>query len=337
MTKQETQMMKGVAILLMLFLHLFNQLANVDLCRNLISVDGVPLVYILSRVANPVPFFLILSGYGLFIVNQRGDRHRWSRILKLFIHYWIILAVFVTIGHFMAPQRYPRSLAYLILNITSIHTTYNGEMWFLFPYVVLSLLSPWIIRIMKRFKAWQIIAVTLFIHLCTSFCISRYGEKYLFPNYWFYNLLLVFHLLFAFSLGCMAARERFFEKVKNLVAGHRYAGILKWGGVILLVSVSCVFKYNFFYAILLITLLVMSPLPKSVGGVLAKLGDQSMNMWMIHSWFCYNLFHDFIYSFSYPILIFVVLTVISYCCSLIINAICKPVESRILPKAEVKA
>lgn len=31
MTKQETQIMKGVAILLMIFLHLFNQMSNVEL------------------------------------------------------------------------------------------------------------------------------------------------------------------------------------------------------------------------------------------------------------------------------------------------------------------
>lgn len=68
--------------------------------------------------------------------------------------------------------------------------------------------------------------------------------------------------------------------------------------------------------------------------VLARLGDQSMNMWMIHTWFCYYLFHDFIYSFSYPVLIFVVLTVISYICSLIINWIALPVERMFMPERE---
>lgn len=51
--------MKGVAILLMLFLHLFNQEDNVALCHNLLFVDGMPLVLILSRAANPVAFLLI--------------------------------------------------------------------------------------------------------------------------------------------------------------------------------------------------------------------------------------------------------------------------------------
>lgn len=335
MTKQESQMMKGVAILLMLFFHLFNQLPNVELCHNSILINGQPLAYILSRAANPVAFFLILGGYGLYKVNERGDKHRWSRVLKLFIHYWIILFVFITIGHFMFPAKYPGSVTAVVANFTSFHTTYNGEMWFLFPYVVLSLLAPWIFKLMKPFKAWQVIVATLFIHLCTSFCISRYGIKYLFHNYGIYNPLLVSHLLFSFSLGALAARDHFFERIKGMVFKYRYISILKYGGVIGLVIVNCVFKYNFFYAFLIITLLVMTPLPKQVWLVLSKLGEQSMNMWMIHSWFCYYLFHNFIYTFSYPIVIFIVLTMISYACSLIISVLAKSLDAIITSRITI--
>lgn len=108
------------------------------------------------------------------------------------------------------------------------------------------------------------------------------------------------------------------------------------GGVIALVTISCVFKYNFFYAFGVITCLLFVPMPNFLKVVLQKLGNQSMNMWMIHSWFCYYLFHDFIYSFSYPLLIFAVLTVISYVCSLIVNMIAKPIEQLFLTKAEIK-
>lgn len=231
MTKQESQTLKGVAILLMLFLHLFNQLPYVEECHNLISIGGLPLVYILSRATNPVAFFLILGGYGMYKVNEKShDRHRWSRILKLFLHYWIILLIFLSIGHFLYPAKYPGSASALIANLTAFHTTYNGEMWFLFPYVILSLLAPWIFKQMSRFKAWQVIGVTLIIHLCTSFCISRYGAQYLYNNMWVYNPLLVLHLLFSFSLGAMAARTQFFEKLKHRFSHRRHASVILWGG-----------------------------------------------------------------------------------------------------------
>lgn len=80
MTKQETQIMKGVAILLMMFLHLFNQLSNVELCKSFIYIGDIPFVYWLSAAANPVAFFLILSGYGMHFIHVRGkgDTHRWN-------------------------------------------------------------------------------------------------------------------------------------------------------------------------------------------------------------------------------------------------------------------
>lgn len=89
MTKQETQIMKGVAILLMIFLHLFNQMSNVELCRSFIYIGDIPFVYWLSAAANPVAFFLILSGYGMHFIHVRGkgDIHRWNRIGKLYLHW----------------------------------------------------------------------------------------------------------------------------------------------------------------------------------------------------------------------------------------------------------
>lgn len=336
MTKQQSQMMKGVAILLMIFLHLFNQAGNVDLCRNFIFIDGIPLVLILSRASNPVAFFLILGGYGLYKVSQKGDRNRWSRLLKLMIHYWVILAIFLSIGHFMYPAKYPGSWMSFISNVTSFNTTYNGEMWFLLPYVILSAMAPWLFRIMNRFKAIYIITVTLFIHICTSFCISRYGETFFYHNYWAYNPLLVLHLLFNFSLGAMCARAHFFEKFAGIFKTRIIRYLTAWGGVIILVVINCIFKYNFFYAFGVITCLSIAPIPAICKRVLCKLGDNSMNMWMIHSWFCYYLFHNFIYSFAYPLLIFIVLVIISYYSSIIVNKITVPIEKLIMPQKAIK-
>lgn len=59
-----------------------------------------------------------------------------------------------------------------------------------------------------------------------------------------------------------------------------------------------------------------------------------MNIWMIHSWFCYYLFHDFIYSFSYPLVIFAMLTVISYICSFVVNKVALPIERLFIPTRE---
>ena len=48
-------------------------------------------------------------------------------------------------------------------------------------------------------------------------------------------------------------------------------------------------------------------------------------MWLTHSFFCYHLFHDFIYGFKYPLAIYIVLIVISYVVSLPISYLSKAV------------
>lgn len=240
----------------------------------------------------------------------------------------------MTIGHFIRPAAYPGSFFKILSNVTGYEATYNGEMWFLLPYVILSACSKPLFDFLKRFKAWIVVCGTLVIHLATSFCISRYGVLFFYSNYWAYDPLLVLHLLFNLCLGAMAARSNFFEKLKAYVANIRNIYILASVSMIILVSVSCVFKYNFFYAFGIITCLLLIKMPGWLKTTLAKLGDQSMNMWMIHSWFCYYLFHNFIYSFEYPLVIFAVLTAISYACSLIVDKIVMPVERLFMPKRE---
>lgn len=53
MSKEESLIVKGVAILMMLYLHLFNQMTNVAICDNMIFIGNMPFTYILSRATTP--------------------------------------------------------------------------------------------------------------------------------------------------------------------------------------------------------------------------------------------------------------------------------------------
>ena len=86
MSKQESLIVKGVAILLMLYFHLFHREWSMELCQTYLSVGDEPLVHWLTRATNPVAFFLILSGYGLYVSRgsstARKDLKRISRYLE---------------------------------------------------------------------------------------------------------------------------------------------------------------------------------------------------------------------------------------------------------------
>lgn len=55
------------------------------------------------------------------------------------------------------------------------------------------------------------------------------------------------------------------------------------------------------------------------------LGKFSTSVWLIHTWFCYYLFHDFIYAFHYPMLILVVEFAVSIMSGYVIQKIAKQV------------
>jgi len=70
-TKDDTTALKGVAILMMLWLHLFHHADWYSRATPLVFVCGKPLVSWISNATNPVYFFTFLSGYGLYLSYKK--------------------------------------------------------------------------------------------------------------------------------------------------------------------------------------------------------------------------------------------------------------------------
>lgn len=335
MTKQQSQMLKGVAIIMMVWSHL---MVHTDSYSPLLTIAGKPLALWLVGACAPVAFFLFLSGYGLYEVNNhREDRNRWGRLAKLYIHYWLILAFMLLIGQVLLHKDIVKGPLVLVENMTGYDTTYCPEMWFLLPFVIFSATAKWLFKFLARINAIAVVAVTLCLHLATSYAISRYGVEYIYTHRWLYIVLLQIHFLFSFCFGAMAARQKWFAKIRNWVEAHRIVkpSVLKLGGVMGLVSISCVFKYNFLYVFLLSGCLLLTPMPRWLGWLLQKLGNQSMNMWMIHTWLGIYLFKDAFFSLQNPLLIFAAVMGASYLCGLAVDAIARPIERTFLTRRQI--
>ncbi len=68
-------------------------------------------------------------------------------------------------------------------------------------------------------------------------------------------------------------------------------------------------------------------MPGAAKRVLAYLGGYSMIIWLSHTFFCYYLFHDLVYSFRYPLVIFTVLLVVSLIVGIVICYLAKKTAS----------
>ena len=333
MTKEQTNILKGIAILMMLFLHLFNGSNLTDVCEPLLFIGSTPLVHIISKACNPVGIFLMLSGYGLSYTYFRGKlsfNGQEHRLLKLYIHYWIILLIFVSIGSFVRPEKYPGSLSDIIMNFTSISNSYNSETWFLFPYALLSLTSVWIFKFIDKLGCVKSIIITWILYMISCYITSRYIAVNKAYTEWYTYIITYFNVLFSFVIGAVFHRQ--VEKGKGSIPFLHSHKLTTFAILMTLIiinffisSAATSYLFEFSYIFLLLHL--------SFNGItkrfLIAMGKQSMVMWLTHSFFCYHIFHDFIYGFRYPLVIYVVLIIISYVVSIPISYIAKLIIQRI--------
>ena len=120
-----------------------------------------------------------------------------------------------TIPSFIYTGRYYVDFQQVISNYTAFNTSWYGEGWFLFPFICLSLLSPWIFKLTDRYKVRWILPISFLLGTCTSFIISRYGAQYLYKSHWLYNPFLILHLAPSFIFGAMLQRTGFIHKMQE--------------------------------------------------------------------------------------------------------------------------
>lgn len=333
MTKEQTTIIKGVAILMMLFLHLFNSANVADSCTPLIYIGQTPLVHIISRACSPVGIFLMLSGYGLSYTYTHGRlslKGQSERLLKLYIHYWLILLIFVSIGCYVKPEMYPGSPTDAVLNFMSIHSNYNSETWFLFPYMLLSLTALWIFKGIDRLGCTRSIVVSWVLYMASIYVISLYIAPTRAYTAWYSYVLTYFNVLFFFVIGAVFHRQT--ERGRGRIAYLNSHQAVIFAILAVLVTLNCLvssaataYLFEFAYVFLLLHMNIKGIIKR----FLLAMGKQSMLMWMTHSFFCYYLFHNFIYGFKYPLVIYVVLIIISYSVSVPISFIAGRIIQRL--------
>lgn len=212
------------------------------------------------------------------------------------------------------------------------------------------LTSKWIVKVLDRYNPWLCLGATFFLSLCTGFVISRYGS-YLYGNILLHKFILYCQFLFAFTIGAYMAKynDLWFNglKAKDVTWGGnsdgtltplrinlrlRVNGLWIWIFLIALVVFRCCFKTGAFhtlYAAAFIVLFVNAPRPKGLDSFLMEMGKRSTSMWFVHTYFCYYIFHDWIYGFRYPTLIFIVLLACSYGSAVVIDWINKSIQGLI--------
>ena len=331
MSKDYATSIKGIAILMMLYLHLFNDPTVTSHLFSLFTVCGYSLSYILTRAAGPVEFFLILGGYGLYATYKNGhDAHRFTRIVRCYEVYWLCLLIFVPLACvFTNDNDYPGTFEHALLSVSGVETRWYWEAWFLLPYLILSALYPLLMDALDRIGTKRVLCFSFLIYFFTVIVKQRDWINIGQDSPFILLAVNSLQFLFPFYIGASFNKEQLMRRL----SGSKLYGKQKC--VLFLLAVVVILRtltqtYYFIaplYATIMISLLYLLKMKGQVYKLFKFFGRYSLYIWMVHTWLSKYLFSDFIYSFHFPIVIFLVLLLLSFIIGKLVELAIKNIHS----------
>lgn len=346
LTKKQIGITKGIAILFMIFLHLFCRKDITGYYNVFFKINNVPLIYYLALFGDScVAIYCFCSGYGL-LIGYRNDtkiyfRRNLVRLFKLYINYWIILIIFVLgIGAITGRSyEYPGNIKAFLLSFTAISPTYNGAWWFLTTYIILVLVSPFLNKIIIKYNSRLVLGVSLIFYFVSY--IQRIKVVLIFHSAilnWGTNQIALFGTSqLPFIVGGIFAQKKIYSKVYCIFNKVKCKNILLNILVLLMIILHSFVETMFiapFTGIAFICLFNLMDKPVLLNNIFHYLSKHSTNMWLTHMFFYLIFFKKLVFYPKYPVFIFIWIIILCLGTSYIINFMYYPIvrffDSRLL-------
>ena len=355
LSRDDTKVMKCIAIILMLMHHLwfFQDRIPGGPLVSLFHGFHIPTLQILSAFGKIcVPMFFFLGGYGIYKSSYGKPYDIFKRLKKLYFAYWKVFVIFIPIGFlFFSSQAaycadssiYTRfanfSIKELALNFFAIASTYNSEWWFLISYVFALCLYPVIRTIVDRNSAKSNVVIVflvslLLVHFFTKVNVSLGPNALDFKTLFFTFIFQTAPYIASFWMGAVTAKEGLLSKFGDDAKANKllnpFTDIMIWGIVIYLRQVAIGETFDiFFVPMLTIASMDLLSRMKPLKKLLAIMGKQSTSMWLIHTFFCYyfGAIAVIVTAPRYAILSLLFLIALTYLASVLVSFFWSGVES----------
>lgn len=316
LTKEDNQMAKGLAIMGMVALHLFCRLGELSYTP-LIYVGQVPLVYYLGLFGDLcVPVYCFCSGYAHYLLKEKHidkyPRVMLRKLMSFIKNYWIVLIVFSILGMiFDKTNAIPGDIGAFLGNFFLVKLSYNGAWWFVLTYIILSVLSPLIFKIVNKIP----IVPLILLSGCIYFVCYIFRFDYILPISipivsWVCNqAILLGTSQFTYVVGMIFRKEKIVAKLKKKL---NCSDVVRRACIVICPILLLIFHGVVQSAIIapitgIGTLVCFYLWKKSdcIEKFFMFLGKHSTNIWLVHMFFYARLFKDFVFIFKYPIFIFI--------------------------------
>ena len=339
MTKEESLIMKGFAILLMYVHHLFHMSDRVAEYGVISFIPAGTLVKIGEYGNACIALFAFISGYGLTkrYLSKRGQGKNWIKtvikdILRLQLSVFLVLVVALAVAQILRTHTFSEvymqnegdnGLLNVLIDVSGMASlcgkaTYNASWWYLKIAIWIMITVPLVNRLcdlLESRKTDQQMAeigmggLLLLWIFYVSHIMGLSGDV-------FFNFLTLYGFLGLFvpCLGVLAARSEVVEKIKAM----KIKAYLKWSFAVAGIVLGYIGWHNlggrtkWLTAFLLTGYILLSVQFASVPylkDVFVLLGKNSKYMYLFHSFFLSYFFQGHIYGFKYASLIMLMLTV----------------------------
>lgn len=177
LTKDKTQIVKGIAILLMIVHHCLIKEFYLIPPDNLTSLAATSLQ---TGAKMCVGLFTFFIGYGSFFAQKIDHKYISNHVWRLLKQYWIVLfftLVIVLLSCSFRPaddNSYKGRGILLLLNMFGINQHYNLGNWYIYFYIYALTVMPLVVTLMQS-RVWLKTAIVTIICGFVSFIIQGYN------------------------------------------------------------------------------------------------------------------------------------------------------------------
>lgn len=340
-SREYTNMLKGIGILLLFMHHVLNtQLNYVSI---LVGDDYDYMSYLVSFGKVCVSMFFMLSGYGLTkSYNKKSRTFTESikfiadHILKLYSLYWVIFIIFVPMGSMagrdvLSVYGETGTFRNLVLDFFGVAflagtPSMNQSWWYFSMTLLFYVLFPLFLYAIKKMKNISIIIWGL----CAILAL-----KYIGIRCWFVWSI-------PFVLGIVIAELGGIEKLEELFSGllkNKWLRILVLAilGIGFLILRFKVLAENMFYyrvdwmvcVIIALAVFEIFPVKGKISKFLQMLGVHSGNIYLFHSFIFSLYFSEYVYGLRFASAIYVMMLVVCVIISVVIEMIKNRIKEEI--------
>lgn len=327
-TVDKTEMIKGVAIILMLFHHFF---AFPEWFVTGVSYIGIPLrantlEFVIGKFGHIcVALFAFLTGYGLFFSYRSGNivKKTFRRGTIFLLGYFLVLFGVAIPINVALGKTSDLSFKFILMNMTAYNHDLVPFAWYVWFYIALIVTLPFFYKAMSA-HAFVTLPAFLLLPGIANFFLAKVASS----DFWVctaVNFAMQYFLWVTCALsGLCFAKYKIFDIFEG---AFEKLGQFKYFGAVVLMLILMYFRAyksetlaNYFtfdciYAPIFIFFAthILLLLPGVFGDFLKFMGKHSMNIWFLHSLFFFRTSELMKYAYAPRVSILIVMWVIILC------------------------